>query len=439
MSRLSNCLRLFGLTASFVILQSITANPALLAQQPQNTRSAPPRLAAHYLFYVVNGTVYAENGATGAIDYSGSDACKVVNRALVHAESSCGLVQFRDGVYNCRSLTRETIPVNRDPRRKVDLGLEYAFAIPPDTGTPGQQCEWHIEGESMTNGNGWEMGGAVQTNGVILNITGDAVHSVDSRALIAGFWQRPNTHGMQGNQDFFKNLTIRFPSNQRGNEVGFYPLVASTVDYENILADFNKSYCSLAPPVAGTVGSVGIASTRSEQGNMQGFKNTVAVGWDTCYSLMSEHIEGATMTAAFCRYAAKVGDAFNGNESPIYHPGRVDRFVDQENINGLVFGPLMKEGTLFNISNYDMETTTSNTYTSPPGLCANLHRFARSSYLRETNSGYTAGTIDYTHVQACRGIVTDAPGTFFSSGGEHFLVRQSNSTFDNGSVQTTSR
>jgi hypothetical protein len=281
----------------------------------------------------------------------------------------------------------------------------------------------------MTNGNGWENNGGIQTGGVILKVTQDAIDSVGHDDLIAGLWQRPNTHGMQGNQDFFKNLTIRFPSNQRGNEIGFYPLVASTVDYENVLADFEVPYCSLALPVAGTIGSVGISSTQSEQGNFQGFRNTAAVGWDTCYSLMSEHVEGGTLTAAYCRYAGKVGDALNGNKQQVLHPGHIDRFVDQETVNGLMFGSLMAQGSMFNIDNYDMETTTSSTYSSSENNCPNLHTFARSSNLNETNSGYTAGVINYTHVKAWVGIVTDAPGEFFTSGGSHFLVRQSTSSF----------
>lgn len=409
------------LTAICGMILSLVMHSTPEAQGSSMSNRVSLQLPASYVFYVSDGTVYAQNGATGAIDYSGKDACLVVNQALKKAQSICGRMFFKNGIYNCKSLTRESTPGYTD--------LDYAFSIPPDTGVESQQCEWHIDGESMTNGNGWENGGPVQTNGVILNITNDAVASVDSKTLIAGFWQRPNTHGMQGNQDFFKNLTIRFPSNQRGNEIGFYPLVASTVDYENVLADFDMSYCSLSLPVAGTIGSVGITSTQSEQGNFQGFKNTAAVGWDTCYSLMSEHVEGATMTAAFCRYAGKIGDTLDGNKMPVLHPGRIDRFVDQESVNGLVFGPLMAKGSMFNIDNYDMETSTSKTYSFPPTICPNIHAFARSSNLSEMNYGYTAGVINYTHVQAWVGIVADPPGDFFTKGGSHFLVRQSTASF----------
>ena len=392
-----------------------------LAQSSLIPKRVSGQLPAHYVLYEADGTIYAQNGSTGAIDYSGTDACLVVNQALRNAQSSCGLILFKNGIYNCKSLIKETAPGYTN--------VNYAFSIPPDTGAPGQQCEWHIEGESMTNGNGWENAGSVQTNGVILKVTEDAINSVDPGELIAGFWQRPNTHGMQGNQDFFKDLTMRFPSNQRGNEIGFYPLVASTVDYENVLADFDIPYCSLKLPVAGTIGSIGITSTQSEQGNFQGFRNTAAVGWDTCYSLMSEHIEGGTLTAANCRYAGKVGDALNGNKMLVLHPGRIDRFVDQETVNGLVFGSLMVQGSMFNIDNYDMETTTSSTYSSPPTMCPNLHTFARSSNLSEMNPGFTAGVINYTHVQAWVGIVADPTGALFTSGGDHFLVRQSTSSF----------
>ncbi len=315
-------------TAVWGIILSLATHSMAQGSQSRIT----PRLLASYLFYVSNGTTYAQNGTTGAVDYSGPDACLVVNKTLANAQSSCGLIWFKNGVYNCKSLSKETTPGYTN--------INYAFSIPADTGVPGQQCEWHIEGESMTNGNGWENSGGVQTSGVILKVTQDAVDSVGHNDLIAGFWQRPNTHGMQGNQDFFKNLTIRFPSNQRGNEIGFYPLVASTVDYENVLADFEVPYCSLALPVAGTIGSVGITTTQSSQGNFQGFRNTAAVGWDTCYSLMSEHIEGGTLTAAYCRYAGKVGDALNGNKMQVYHPSRIDQFVDQESVNGLMFGSL---------------------------------------------------------------------------------------------------
>lgn len=421
MNRTRSFTRQAALTAGLAMLQILVSGLAISAQGAPNESKHSLQVSARYLLFVSDGTVYAQNGATGQIEYSGRDACEVFNKTLTSAESSCGLVMIKNGIYNCRGLTRETTPGY--------TGITYGFAIPPDTGTPGQQCEWHIQGESMTNGNGWENGGAVQTNGVILNITKDAITSVDSTALIAGFWQRPNKNEMQGNQDFFKNLTIRFPSNLRGNEIGFYPLVASTVDYENVLSDFDMSYCSLPLPVAGTIGSVGITSTQSEQGNFQGFRNSAAVGWDTCYSLMSEHVEGGTMTAAYCRYAGKVGDTLNGNNTPVLHPGRIDRFVDQENINGLAFGSLMAKGSMFNIDNYDLETSTSNTYTSPPTFCPNIHEFARRTNLNETNPGYTAGIINYTHVQAWVGIVVDPPGDIFTTGGGHFLVRQSTSSF----------
>ena len=415
--------RFLLVTAMVTAVWGITSGIILssVAQGPQVPSKPMRQLPAHYVIYVSSGITYARNGATGTIDYSGTDACLVVNKTLVNAQSSCGLIWFSNGTYNCKSLAKETTPGYTN--------IHYAFSIPPDTGAPGQQCEWHIEGESMTNGNGWENNGGVQTSGVILKVTQDAIDSVGHDDLIAGFWQRPNTHGMQGNQDFFKNLTIRFPSNQRGNEIGFYPLLASTIDYDNVLADFEVPYCSLALPVAGTIGSVGITTTQSSQGNFQGFRNTAAVGWDTCYSLMSEHIEGSTLTAAYCRYAGKVGDTLNGNKMQVYHPSHIDQFVDQETVNGLMFGSLMEQGSMFNIDDYDVETTNSGTHSSSENNCPNLSMFARVSNLNETKPGYTAGVINYTHVQAWVGIVTDKPGEFFTSGGSHFLVRQSTSSF----------
>src|SRR5207245_1236318 len=55
---------------------------------------------ASYIIYIDSGgTIYARNGTTGAVDYSGPDAATVLQNAL-GAASSGGTIFFREGTYN---------------------------------------------------------------------------------------------------------------------------------------------------------------------------------------------------------------------------------------------------------------------------------------------------------------------------------------------------
>jgi parallel beta-helix repeat protein len=68
----------------------------------QNTKNSP--LEASYLIWTEGSTVYAKNGLTGTIDYSGKDAATVINNAITAAyDNGGGLVFIKSGNYRLSS------------------------------------------------------------------------------------------------------------------------------------------------------------------------------------------------------------------------------------------------------------------------------------------------------------------------------------------------
>ena len=385
---------------------------------------APIQTAPGYTFYVSSGTVYALNNVTGVIDYSGTDSHVVIDAAFVHNAAVCGTMFFHNGIYNFNSLTQET-----QATAGVSTSPYYAVGIPAYTGTSGQYCGWNIVGETPPVWTGEGQSTPIQTQGVIFNITSTAVSSVSGSALIVGVWQRPasSTNATAGNEILISNIDVRVPTNQRGNEVGFYPAAAGTIDYQNNKCDTGVTNASLVPAVPGTIGMICFTSTLSQQGNVQNFVKNYAHGWDTGYSFLSEHVVGTNDTAIYSNYACKIGDTFNGNTglangaNLILHPATFINFVDQENIHGCVFGANMVAGSQFNFLGLDIETVTSSSGWLHP-------TWDRVSNWTETNSGYTAGNISYSHVVAAVGLVDIPAGSFFVSGGSQFFLQDSQAT-----------
>jgi hypothetical protein len=356
-----------------------------------------------YIFTTNGTTVNAINGLTAAVDYTGTDAAVVVNAAMNNIAATCGTLYFKSGIYPVNSLTHETT---------TTTGITnlpwYAFGIPANTGTSNQFCAWRFEGEQPTMWAG-ESGLPLQTDGVIFNITSTAIATATSGNLIAGIWNRPAalfSGFIVGSQDYFSNITVRFPTNQRGNEVGIYPATAATVDYHNTLTDFAIQYSSLAAPVAGTIGSIGMTSTISNQGNVQNFTNTYAVGFDTGYSFLSEHVGGSDVTSIYSNTACKFGDTFNGASKGVLHAIQIHHLIDQENINGCALGANMTAGSQINLDALDIETAPSGTWT-------------RVNNMTETNAGNSTGIITYSRIV----VGGSAPSTLtlWTTGGTNFM------------------
>jgi hypothetical protein len=361
-----------------------------------------------YTFSVSAGTVTAINNTTGVVAFSGTDAAVVINSALAAIATTGGMLYFKNGVYNLNSATQESI---------AGCTNFYSIGIPANATTAWVQ--FHFEGESRTSWPGELLPASVLTNGVIFNVTASAITAAGSSTLFA-IWQRPNSVGSGcalptgafSNELYFKNLAVRFPVNTRGSEGAIVPWAASTIDYENVLADFNQTYSAIATgsaPTSGAGNLIGLASTYSSSGNLQHFKDTYVVGYNIGYDLESEHVVGDTMTAIYCNVAAE----FGRQGSAVFHPSVITKFTDQENGAGFIFGPQMVQGSRVDLLGLDFEF----------GNDANWYSTARAktSKLSETNTGYTSGIVTYEVTLANVGAAAELPATsLFTSGGQNF-------------------
>lgn len=362
-----------------------------------------------YTFSVSAGTVTAVNNSTGVVAFTGTDAAVVINSALAAVSTTGGRLFFKNGVYNLNSATAE-----------VNSGCTnfYAIGIPPNS--YGSFVQFIFEGETRTSWVGEIASAGIQTNGVIFNVTSSAVTAAGS-SFLSAIWQRPNASGTSctlstgaalSNELYFKNMTVRFPTNTRGNECGICVWAGGTVDYENVLADFNLTYTAIATgsaPVAGTSGSFGLSSTYSSSGNLQHFKDTYAVGYNIGYDLESEHVVGDTMTAIYCNVSAE----FGRQGTAIFHPIVLTKFTDQENGAGFIFGPQMVQGSRVDMLGLDFEFGgDSNWYSTAR---------AKTGKLTESNPGNTTGILTYEITVAGLGAAAELPAaSLFSSGGAGF-------------------
>ena len=214
--------------------------------------------------------VCAKNNNTGVIDYSGTDAAVVVNNALGAFSTVGGRLFFKDGVYPINSMTAETATGCSNFNSSGNL-LAYAFGIPSNT-TIATSVQWIIEGEASGVYQGEAASVTVNNAGVIFNVTPTAVSSVAANSVLVGWWQRPvsscalnaNTFSNDTNNVYFKNAYLRFPTNQRGNTLGFAPYFAIQVGYDNVGAGFNLTNNAIATGSAPVVGSYNVGSPGTE-------------------------------------------------------------------------------------------------------------------------------------------------------------------------------
>jgi hypothetical protein len=359
-----------------------------------------PPVFANYTLSIANGTISAENNSTGSIDFSGTDTAVVVNNVLNRIATTGGTIYFKNGVYPINSLTQETA--------SGWTTMYYGIGIP--SAIKGSWVQWHFEGESRTTW--WIEGGAepfIHGNGVIFDVTPTAVASVGGTVNIVAIWQRPDPGYGFTQEDFFKGIAVRFPSNQRGNEIGIGMYEAATLDYENVMASFNMTTAALAA-TAPVAGSYGITSSYGSSGNLQHFKNVFSSGFQYGYDIQAEHFVADTVTSSYCVYAGIIGRS----GGTLYHPEVMINIIDQENQNGWVLGPDLVTNGRIDMIGLDIELAA-------PSAGWN----ARVNNLYETNAGGTSGRITYTSIQSNIG------GTniiLFAHGGQHFDVASSNGT-----------
>jgi hypothetical protein len=364
-----------------------------------------------YTFSVSAGTVSAVNNKTGVVNFSGSDAAVVINAAIAANATTGGRLFFKNGIYNLNSMTLEGGCTNFG-----GSGNTIAYGINFPANTIVGSVQWLIEGESTTVWQGEEGSTTVNNSGVVFNVTSTGVSSVAAGSILNVFWQRPTTScTLQSlnitNDVHYKNITVRFPTNTRGNEIGINAWFNLNVEYENVVADFNLPYNTIATgsaPAVGSYGSFGLTSTVSSSGNYQYFRNTFSTGYNIAYDFQSEHIVGETVTAIYSNFACE----FGRSGSAIFHPNWIAHFVDQENGAGCIWGPQVNQGSMTDIG-FDFEF----------GGDANWYSTARNSLakLSEVNCNYGTGIIRYQAVLGNAGIVAELPAvSLFTTCGAGF-------------------
>lgn len=364
----------------------------------------------------VSGTTITATSGIGLATVTGSDLAVVLNSAMTNAASVCGTFTFGPGDYNINSMTQETTD------GWTASNLYYGIAIPANAGSANQYCQWIFEGSAPASVNA---GAAAQTAGTIIDVTSAALTSCGTGNWCAAWWNRPDTTNHEGNDIIFKNITTRFPNNQRGNEAAFLMWEAATVDYYNVVATLNTTIGTTASPVispavAGSNRMIAFSSTMSGRNNWQRFVDTFAIGYDIGYDIESEHSMLYAASTQWCSnfaFYGRLGSYGSFSASLIFHPGVWEKVTDAEGINGITFGSFVAQGSRLDIIGYDIETLSTGSFT-------------RSVNMTETNPGYTSGIITYSVVSSSGGtlIAETPPNSLFSSGGQNFqLVEGTNS------------
>jgi hypothetical protein len=377
--------------------------PALLYGSSSGAPGAnsPMPEFALYTVYINSGTVYARNNSTAAIDYSSTDAAVVVNDILTNNQATCGTVYFQNGDYPLNSMTLESTGGYSN--------YYYAIGIPPNSSTTSNYCQWKFVGEQA----GSVDEGVAAAQGVIFDVTAAALTSCGTGHECIAWWARPDTTNHVGNDVFFENIMTRFPGNTRGNEAAFLMWEASTIEYQNVIATLDEAVGSgpggcpnIVPATAGTNRMIGMSSTYSGHNNWEHFRDTYVIGYDIAYEVDSEHTVMDSASAQCNNYFAYYGRV--DPLSTILHPSVWTKVTDEENTNGIVLGSFTAQGSLLNISGYDIEMLTSG-------------QFARSTNMSETNCGYSSGVISYSVISAAGGNIAEIPpDQLFSSCGQNF-------------------
>ena len=360
----------------------------------------------NYTLYVSGGTTYARNNLTGAIDFSNADAAVVINATINALATVGGRLFFKDGVYPLASATLETFTTGFPT-------IYYCVGFPATQYANGNFVQWIFEGESRPCDLGESGSTAIQTNGVIFNVTSAAITAAGS-SFLAAIFQRPQSaaNGTFSNELYFKNLGVRFPSNTRGNTGGIIMWSASGIVYDNVFADFHMSPAQFAAgpaPVKGTIGSFGLTSAVSSSGDTQMFKDCYVIGFDTGYDFTSEHIYSEDCSALYCNYAGIFGGNPNGLNSPVYHPSLLLNFMDVANKAGLQFGQEMQVGSRVDMISLDIEEDPSGWYARTTG-----------AGMAETHIGRTSGLISYSIIKGGTGNVAGTPLFTAAGGGQNF-------------------
>lgn len=236
-----------------------------------------------YTFFLSGSTYYARNNTTGIIDYSGSDAGPVIRSAIANNSSVCGNLIFEypgTAGYVINTLVLDSAD-----------GFYKAIEFPASAASASYKCHWTVTGDSWPTMTDESPITTIQNNGIIFHISATAVSSVSSSVMIEGFGVQPDSTYLFGPALTFRNISVRFPTNQRatGGEFAIDPYNAYSLEYDHVLAEFDILEQSLAFPASPTLGLYGLGTTASSH-TENDFKDAFAVGYNVCLDVASEHL-----------------------------------------------------------------------------------------------------------------------------------------------------
>lgn len=344
---------------------------------------------------VTGGTISIVDATTGTTT-TGTDLAATLNTFMNAHSSTCGRIYFRNGTYPINS--------NTSISGGTYNGTTYGIGIPAAVVAGSKYCEWQFEGEAAPS----FLGTSNLTGGVIWDVQSAALPV--STVLFSAVFKLPDTGTVYDATSLvFRNIGVRFPSNQRGCERGIWPREAGQVSYYNVIAWGTTGVLPGAlAPVPGTCGMVGLSSTGSLKNQIQYFENTTVSGFDMPYDWSMDHIVANSILSQFNNFAGCFACTIGGfGYSAPVQVSTLTNFDDTQNGAGITIGPGVGYGCRLDIFGYDLEfnTTAWQSRTTPSWV--------------ETNNGYCGGTVFYQVYGA--GSVINVPfSQFFTSGGIHF-------------------
>ena len=360
-------------------------------------------LFAGYTFNFDGTNVNAVNNATGLTQYSGTDLTVVANDAIANM-TTCGLLYFKVGTYPIKSLVQENTG-----------GYTNYYAIGLNGVSTSQFCEWQVKGEAPSSASAAQFGTpAVQTSGVIFNVTSTAVSSVTSTKKISALWVRPEAGNGPSSTLVVDGITIRFPDNQRGCETAFDATAGFAAKLTNFRFDTNVAPLSLVFPVEASCASwgssdngglIGVSTPSAGKQNTE-ISFAYGIGYDMCYSLRSEHL---AITNAHCQ-SSNFGYYIAGQSSGTwYNGGGIHDSGCGEVKRCGTLGTNTVAGTKLDITGFTMEDATGSVYPA----------FQPVYHWLENNAGDTAGFVSYQRNVAGTGPTT-LSNLFDGGGGGSF-------------------
>lgn len=359
-----------GITSTCSV--SSTANSSSICQFVYDSSSAtwnslggslslPTTLSAagpSYAFSISGGIITANPGIQGGSTFTGTDAAVVINNVLATMVNTGGTLYFKNGTYNLSSATQETVS---------PYTLFYCIGIPSTNTTSYPQ--FYFVGESGAFG--LNVGVDTPTpnpTGVIFNVT-SAAETAAGSGVLAGVWMRPNTVKTQGASGAFWNdqismngISIVFPNNQRGNEIGIDMLEASyfqgTDDYVGFAA---------IPTLAAASGDTGIISPATPSNGIE-LTNVYAPYWAAAYEINTEHSILKNTYTFEDTTGYEYGWEENRNASVIFHSSQWIHPIIYDCINGIKAGTFLTPLAELDILGLDVEyITTGNWAYNPSG------------------------------------------------------------------------